>query len=161
MTIDHTTSLFYCKLGGSQQRRVQTAAACYTPTPPLSVTRAIDLLAIYRTVRTTQLKMNKSANEVKCKLCENTFFYNNRLIFARAVRFLNLIMVSFWRPCVHMPQFLRGCVFSWKPSGDLLISHRNNMLHRGGSAICVFWRITERTIVLIIMPFKPIIKMCC
>ena len=26
MTIDHTTSLFYCKLGGSQQRRVQTAA---------------------------------------------------------------------------------------------------------------------------------------
>ena len=47
MTIDHTTSLFYCKLGGSQQRRVRTAAAaCYTPTPPpLSVTRAIDLLA--------------------------------------------------------------------------------------------------------------------
>ena len=36
MTIDHTPSLFYCKLGGNQQRRVQTAAAAwYTPTPPL------------------------------------------------------------------------------------------------------------------------------
>ena len=96
-----------------------------TPTPPtpppFSVTRAIDLLEIYRTVRTTQLKLNyfelTSANEVKCKLCENTFFLspalgwgvgaaNNRLIFARAVRFSNLIMVSFWHPyssSVHLP----------------------------------------------------------
>ena len=62
MAIGHTTSLFYCKLAGSQLRRVQTAAACcsllHTDPPPFSVT-AIDLLAIYRPVRTTQLKMNK------------------------------------------------------------------------------------------------------
>jgi len=36
----------------------------------------------------------------------------------------------------------------------------NNMLHRDGLAICVFWRITERTVVIIIMPFKPIIYIC-
>ena len=41
---------------------------------------------------------------------------------------------------------------------NLLIE--NNMLHRGGLAICVSWRITERTVVIIIMPFKPIISMC-
>ena len=87
MAIGHTTSLFYCKLGGSQQRRVQTAAACYTPTPPpFSVTRAIDLLAIYRTVRTTELKMNREEFLVELlRTFGGGAAANNRLIFARAV----------------------------------------------------------------------------
>ena len=142
MAIGHTTSLFYCKLGGSR-RLLQPA------THRSLLRHTCDWLAIYRTVRTTQLKMNKeenklrtnyfeltSANEVKCKLSENTFFSlsrgrggggaNNRLIFARAVRFSNLIMVSFWHPY-------------WLPESSDLSSACLLLLYLLGRITCVYY----------------------